>query len=315
VTQIVTIYKERRPFHPLLGGNIHLDSRSWNYALQPKATPIKSVRHPQFIDILDQGQVGSCSGEGSTSCAYHSPFYADGDPSWAYTANQPGAYTWYSENTREDSYNGTWIYPPAPGSGDDTGSDSTTASRVAKEAGISSGYQMSGDLDSSLETLQDRPGITGIPWYNSMFTVGSDGLVDVDATSGLAGGHLLCVDEVVTTDAPGNGTGVILVGGPQSWGLGWGANGRWYMKASDWWALRKQQGDCFFWTPKSQPAPTPTPGPTPAPSPTPTPGDPMTDEQLWTMAQPFIKQHHAVPAYKALRSAFVSWRAGKDFTP
>jgi hypothetical protein len=307
MAQIITIYKERRPFHPLLGCNIHLDSRSWDYALQPKATPILDVWHTPHISILDQGRIGSCSGNGSTSCAYHDPFFTSGASPWKYTADEFGAQAWYHQNTVEDSYAGTW-------EPDDTGSDTTTSSKVAKEAGVCSGFQMSGDLDSSLEALQTRPGITGIPWYQSMFDAPSSGLLDVDMTTPLAGGHLLCVDRIITASAPGNGTGVVLVSGPNSWGTSWGDGGRWVMKASDWWALRQREGDCFFWTPNSQPAPTPTPQPTPTP--TPDPNGPVTDdENLWKTAQPFINQRHFIPSYKALATNFVAWRAGKDFAP
>jgi hypothetical protein len=169
---------------------------------------------------------------------------------------------------------------------------------------------MSGDLDSSLEALQDRPGITGIPWMNSMFDAPASGLLTVDMSSGVAGGHLICVDEVITADAPGNGTGELLVSGPNSWGTGWGNGGRWVMKASDWWKLRQQQGDVFFWVPNTKPAPTPTPPPTPGPQPD--PSVPVTDHDLWQVAEPFTKQRHVVPGYKALSAELVAWSKGRN---
>lgn len=292
-----TIYKERLPFHPLLGRNIHLDSESWDYALQPEATPIKSIRHEQFIPILDQGQIGSCTGESGTSCAYHAPFFSTAERLWSYTPDQNGAYTWYAANTREDSYAGTFTYPPT--GGDDTGSDTLTTAKVAQGAGIISGYQMSGDLTSSLEALQEAPGQTGIPWFNSMFDAPSSGLLTVDTTSGLAGGHALCVDEVVTADAPGNGTGKLLVGGPNSWNESWGAKGRWYMTGADWWTLRQQQGDVYFWVPNTAPAPKPTP---------PDPGvASFNDREMWADTEPFRHDHHVVPHIVAAAKALNAW--------
>lgn len=294
----IEIFREKLPWHPLLGRNVHLDSRSWGFALQPQETPVRSVRHESYIGVLNQGDIGACTGNAACSCAYHSPFFAPASPPWQFTADEPGALSWYARNTAEDGYAGTFTYPPP--SGDDTGSDSTTASKVAQEAGIISGYQMSGDLVSSLEALQDRPGITGLPWFNSMFDVGSDGLLTVNQASGLAGGHELCVDEVVAADAPGNGTGEVLVGGPNSWGTGWGAQGRWYLRASDWWALRQQQGDAFFWTAKSQPAPTPTPDPTPAvPS--------VFDVALWEKTAAFRHDHHTLPHIVQAAKALKTW--------
>jgi hypothetical protein len=295
---VIEIYRNRLPMHPLLGRHEHFDSRSKAYAVQPSATPVTSVRHRQFIGILDQGQIGSCTGNASTSCAYHEPFWEATDlPHWKYTPDEAGARAWYHENTIEDGYPGTWN---VDGTGEDTGSDGLTSSKVAQEAGICSGYQAALDLDSSLQALMTAPGITGIPWYNSMFNAPSNGMLTVDMASGLAGGHELVVDEVKAADAPGNGTGEVIVGGDNSWGGSWGFNGRWYMKASDWWALRKQQGDVYFWTPNTSPAPTPV--------------DPTDDEILWAAGKHFARERHTLTDYRHLASALRSWGARKGFT-
>ncbi len=290
-------YYERLPMHPLLGRHVNLDSWSKRYALQPAAVPVVSKRHAQFIGILDQGQVGSCTGNASTSCAYHEPFYTSGDPGWRYSPDESGAQSWYHDNTVGDSYPGIW-------EPDDTGSDGLTSSKVAKWAGVCSGYQAALDLDSSLQALMSAPGITGIPWFNSMFTAGSDGLLTVDMSSGLAGGHELVVDEVVAVDAPGNGTGELLVGGDNSWNKSWGALGRYYLRASDWWKLRQQQGDVYFWVPKSQPAPAPTPAPEPS-----TPGD----ADLWDATEAFRSEHHVAPQIRRTANALETWGVEKGF--
>lgn len=291
MAEVITIERERLPYHPLLGRNVKLDSRSRAYALQPSAEPIMSVRHVAYIGILDQGQVGACTGFASTACAYREPFYAPTAPAWRYAPAADGAFAWYHQNTAEDDYAGTW-------EPDDTGSDGLTSSKVAKEAGITSGYQAALDLDSSLLALMDRPGVTGLPWYNSMFNADSGGLLTVDTSSGLAGGHELCVDEVVAPDAVGNGTGELLVGGPNSWGDGWGAGGRWYLRASDWWKLRQQQGDVYFWAAKSQPTPTPAPV-TPTPS--------IFDVALWEKTAEFRADHHVMPHIVQAAKALETW--------
>lgn len=291
---VIDIYRERRPMHPLLGGHVHLDSRSKAYAVQPTGPPVASIRWAQFIGILDQGQVGACTGNAACSCAYHQPFTAALDaPAWSYAPNEDGALAWYHDNTVNDGYPGT--YTP-----DDTGSDGLTASKMAVKAGITSGYQAALDLDSSLQALMKGPGITGIPWLNSMFDAPSSGLLTVTQSSGVAGGHELCVDEVVTADAAGNGTGKLLVGGPNSWNASWGAQGRWYMTGADWWALRKQQGDVYFWVPKSQPAPTPTPDPV-------TPS--IADQEMWAATAPFRGDHHVVPHIVQAAKALNAWGA------
>ena len=109
----------------------------------------------------------------------------------------------------------------------------------------------------------------------------------------------LADNALTVADAPGNGTGVLLVGGPNSWGPSWGAAGRWYMKASDWWSLRQQNGDVYFWVPKALPAPTPI--------------DPTNDQILWSVAKPFTQERHAVPSYKQLASTLLSWASTQGF--
>lgn len=289
---VVSIYRNRLPFHPLLGRNVFLDSRSKNFAVQPDATPVTSIRHPQYIGILNQGDIGSCTGNASTSCAYHDPFFTPGMPNWPYAPDEQGAQAWYHDNTVNDGYPGTWT---PPNSGEDTGSDGLTSSKNAVTAGIASGYQAALDLDSSLQQLMKVPGITGIPWYNSMFNVGSDGLLTVDQKSGLAGGHELVVDEIVAADEPGNGTGQLLVGGDNSWDISWGKAGRWYLKAADWWTLRQQEGDVYFWTPKASPAPVPV-------------IDSSADNLvLWAQTAAFRADRHALPHIVQAAEALKAW--------
>lgn len=287
-----TIYREKLPFHPLLGRNVNFDSMSELFALQPIDVAVHSIRHPQYIGVLNQGDIGSCTGNAACSCAYHAPFFTPGVPDWDYSPDEDGARRWYHDNTVEDGYSGVW-------EPDDTGSDGLTSSKVAVAAGVASGYRASLDLDSSIQGLMTAPGITGIPWYKSMFDAPSSGLLTVNMSSGLAGGHELVVDEVVEAGEPGNGTGELLVGGDNSWGTDWGFQGRWYLKASDWWALRKQQGDVYFWTPVAQPAPQPTPPPGPPVDP-----DNLT---LWNATRPFRHDHHVVPHIVEAAKALNVW--------
>lgn len=285
----VTIHREKLRYHPLLGRNVNFDSRSRAYAVQPVAATVRSVRHTAWIGILDQGQVGACTGFASVACAYREPF-VPGPTSQPFAADNAGGLSWYRRNTAEDGFAGT--YEP-----EDTGSDGLTASKVAVETGQASGYQAALDLDSSLLALMATPGITGIPWFNSMFNPETGGLLSVDVTSGQAGGHELCVDEIVAADDPGNGTGVMLVGGPNSWGTSWGAGGRWYLRASDWWELRKRDGDVYFWTPPSVPAPQPV--------------DPgvasETDRAMWVKTAAFRADRHVVPHIVQAVAALRTW--------
>lgn len=284
---LIEIYRRALPSHPRLGRHVNLDSRSKRYALQPRAVPVVSKRHKSYIDILDQGNYGSCTGNASVACAYREPFIpAAYYPNWRYTPDQIGAQGWYARNTQLDPFKGTW----RP---DDTGSDGLTSCKVGVEAGIITGYRAALDLDSSLVALMTSPGITGIPWYESMFSPDFSGLMTVDLKSGLSGGHELCVDEVVVPGAPGNGTGKVLVGGPNSWGSSWGGKGRWYLTAADWWSLRRDEGDVYFWTPDSTPAPTPTPTPDP---------DNVAGNVLWAATREWSKARHVGANAKAAKA-------------
>lgn len=282
------IYRERLPRHPRLGRHVHLDSRSRAYAVQPGSVAVRSVRHTAHIGILDQGQVGACTGFAATSCAYHAPHATETSKPWKYPPSTAGALAWYHQNTVEDGFKGS--YPP-----DDTGSDGLTASKVAREAGVVSGYRAALDLDSSLAALMAGPGVTGLPFFNSMFDVGSSGLMTVDIRSGLAGGHELCVDEIVAADDPANGTGELLVGGPNSWSASWGCSGRWYLTAANWWKLRQQDGDVYFWVPATQPSPTP-------------PADP--DATLWAATRGWTEQPHVNGNAKAAK-AVKAWATAR----
>lgn len=245
------IYRRRlEATDPRLGRHVNHDPRSRAYAVAPTATTLSAVRHSAFIDVLDQGQLGSCTGNAGVGAAYRAPFAKLAQVWPLYQPDEDGAVALYSAATKADAYAGT--YPPT-----DTGSDGLSVAKALKAAGIISGYLHAFTLQSALLQLMATPLITGITWYNSMFSPGSDGLLTFDETTGVAGGHELCVDEYVPATV-GHGA---LVGGPNSWGTSWGDGGRWYLNVNDWGDLLADDGDVTAFVPATQPAPTPTPAP------------------------------------------------------
>jgi hypothetical protein len=143
-----------------------------------------------------------------------------------------------------------------------------------------------------------------------MFDTVSDGHaghVVVRQDSGLAGGHEICVDEVIT---PGGVSlelsdamtrlGSIWVGGPNSWGTSWGDSGRWYMTATEWAWLLAQQGDVTAFVPSTVPAPEPTPVPV-----DPSVSDPDGD-RLWAATKAWAAARHTGSNAKAA-AAVKSW--------
>lgn len=261
------IYRRRLPSHPLLGRHVRHDPRSRAYPVAPTATALTAVRHQEFIGILDQGQLGSCTGNAGVGAIYRAPFSTAVSTisPWIYDHTEPGAVALYSAATKLDG--DPENYPPT-----DTGSDGLSVAKALKAAGIISGYLHAFDLQSALLQLMSTPLITGITWYQSMFDADASGVLTVDPESGIAGGHELCVDEYV----PGSGAGISLVGGPNSWGTSWGAQGRWYMDVEDWRHLLAADGDVTAFVPATQPAPVPA--------------DP--DTALWAAVKHWTAEHH-----------------------
>lgn len=252
---------EHPPTHPAagrLGRHVRHDPRSLAY-LYPahEVTGLASVRHERHIPVLDQGDLGSCTGNAAEGACGTAMLY-DAIPASLATrptgdadGDETQAVALYSAATRLDSYRGT--YPPT-----DTGSDGLSVAKATKAAGLISGYTHATSLDAALKALSQQPVITGVNWYEGMDTPDTDGLVRV--TGQVRGGHEFVLDEL---DVEGK-----RVGFTNSWGTGWGLDGRAYIGWDDFGRLLDEQGDVTAFTPLSQPAPTPTP-----PTPDPAPGD------------------------------------------
>lgn len=299
MSQIV-IKRERLPFHPLLGRNVNHDSRSRAYAVQPTATALTAVRHESAIGILDQGDLGSCTGNAGIGAVYRAPFTVGGKvvKPFRYTGDETGAVALYSRATVLDDIPGAMPQQ-------DTGSDGLSIAKALKEAGIISAYQWAFTLQQALLQLQQNPLITGLPFYNSMMDVASDGIMTVSRTSGLAGGHELCVDEY----RPATANSPAYVGGPNSWGSSWGDQGRWYLTVADWSGLLAEQGDVTSFVPAGQLTPRPTPAPDPAPQPAPLPVADAADQELWSDVQGWAHGRHIFSNANA-EAAVLDW-AGK----
>lgn len=244
-----TIVRERiPPTDPRLGRRVNHDTESWRYAWR---TPhpgrrLTSVRHTRRVPVLDQGQLGSCTGNAGIGCLGTDPYYATISPTdhW-HALNEADAVALYSSATGADDYPGQ--YPP-----DDTGSDGLTIAKVLTEAGEIAGYQWAFTVADALAALQTRPLISGVPWYDDMFNPDpATGIASIGGT--LAGGHEFVVDEY---DADRQ-----LVGCTNSWGTGWGMSGRFYLRVTDWATLLAEQGDVTIFVPSTDPPPIPTPDP------------------------------------------------------
>jgi hypothetical protein len=245
-----TLISERIPStDPRCKRHIYHDSRSWAYRYDTRGYQAEQPwSHKRILPILDQGQVGSCTGETGIGILGTEPLYSGATILAVQRAfgslDQAGAYNLYSA---EESFDGDGPYPP-----NDNGSTGLTLAKVLQKNGCISAYKHTFSLDDALLAGQDYPLASGTYWYNSMFNPNpSTGVLTVDPSSGIAGGHEY---EVVAYD-PVRG----LIEIPNSWGPNWGLNGRCYMQVEDWDGLLQQQGDVTILLPLSAvPQPTPT---------------------------------------------------------
>lgn len=282
----MTVHYQRIPStDPRLNRHIRHDDRSRQYAFDTTGLSIVSAKHTRRIPVLDQGQLGSCTGNAGIGCLGTDPFYdtlavptiikakgralsmADADRiKDAYeAAASTGRPLVISEDMeirprravryQLNEYGAVALYSDATKADDypgqypptDTGSDGLTIAKVLKAAGEISGYTHTFTLDDALKALGVTPVITGVNWYSNMFDPDTDGRVY--PTGDIAGGHEFVVDEIDATNQ--------RVWFTNSWGESWGLNGRAYLTFGDWGDLLGQQGDVTIFTPLTQPAPTP----------------------------------------------------------
>lgn len=249
-----------------LGRHVRHDSRSLRYAVGvlPKDA-IKTVAWQRRIPILDQGDLGSCTGNALTGLLGTDSLNRTATPAITVKADPYGIFTagpymldesfatkGYSVNTYEDDAEQIdGHYPP-----DDTGSSTLACGKTAVALGVASGYTHAFSLDALKSGLQSGPALWGTVWLNSMFDTDSKGNLKVNKRSGVAGGHELCITGYDATAK------VFTVA--NSWSTAWGDEGYCYVKEADMTWLLSQDGDVAFVaiqdvTPDPDPIPTPDP--------------------------------------------------------
>jgi hypothetical protein len=145
-----------------LGRNMWLDGRSLAHMVEndvhEMGQSLKSCQWERVLTVLDQGQLGSCTGNAGTGALGTQPFYdAVGstvlpDPDDEAAAEQ-FAVQLYSDATVVDGYPGD--YPP-----DDTGSSGLAICKVLKSRGTIDGYRWARTAYGFLRLLQNGPGTT-----------------------------------------------------------------------------------------------------------------------------------------------------------
>ncbi len=205
-----------------LGRHVEHDPRSRGFAYLPpaKLTLTRSLTWPRRAPILDQGQLGSCTGNAMAG-------WLGTDPHGTSKGiDEPLAVSLYSDATRLDPYPGA--YPP-----EDTGSSGLAVCKAAQNRGLLTSYRHAFDFAATLDALTHGPIIVGVPWYESMFTPQASGYLTISGS--VVGGHEFLIRGIDPRKKH--------VLADNSWGYDWGRKGRFWLHWADLERLLSEDGD------------------------------------------------------------------------
>jgi hypothetical protein len=260
MTETWTVTARRIEQHHLpgmyLGRNVFHDSRNLSYPWRHSGAAPASTMWTRHGGILDQGDLGSCTGNAELGALECDPCYA-ALPAAHPALDEALAVRVYSLATSLDAFPGA--YPP-----DDTGSDGPDAAKAAKSLGLISGYLHCLSLADVLDALQQHPACVGLNWYDSFDSPASSGYVSISPGASIRGGHeVLCRGLDVSTQ---------MLYFDNSWGPDWGNKGSFSMSYATLDRLLHEQGDATISLPLSVTPPPPQPPP-PGPGPDTDPAD------------------------------------------
>jgi len=225
-----------------LGRNLELDARSLTYAvtLEKARRPIKPAEWLPKIPTLDQGNLGSCTGNAGTYAlsALYGVAMLPPSPNRALSGplDESFAVQVYHKATVADGFPGT--YPP-----DDTGSSGLGVCRALKASGLIDSYAWALTARSMAVLLQTGGVMIGMPWYEAFFEP-KGGFIDDNRKwqqSDIAGGHEVYVEALEMWSEKSLDYCVIRF--HNSWSDSWGDHGCGRMRLSTYQALKSQM-DC-----------------------------------------------------------------------
>lgn len=200
----------------------------------PPPPPTGDVTYADNEAVLDQGQFGTCVGNGTAQFLNTDPIddkYTEGMGQSA-TNGGPYARALYYEATVND---GSPDDPNSSGGGQQ-GASVRSGMKALKNRNRIGAYAVAASLDDIKTWLHSGKGplVVGTDWMNDMFNP-TNGYVK--PTGGVAGGHCyLLVGDLASE-------GAFLF--QNSWGASWGLKGRFKMKYADFQTLLNQQGEAW----------------------------------------------------------------------
>ena len=218
-----------------LGRHIEHDIRSLAYLIEDdviagvriaeRAQPVTSIIWPRYSQILDQGNISSCTGNALTGALGCAPFVNSAADAGQY--NENFAVKLYEEATTLDNFPGS--YPP-----DDTGSSGLAVAKAAKRDGYITSYKHATSLNGLLHALQKGPVIVGATWYSGFDSPDATGRVEI--TGYVRGGHEFVVRGCDAVNK--------LLIADNSWGTNYGLGGSFNFTFDTWNRLRNNGADC-----------------------------------------------------------------------
>lgn len=204
-----------------LGRVVEHDPRSLAYSAE-RSPQLVTTLHQRIAPILDQGQLGSCTGNAMAGLLGTQPFAG------ILPVNEALAVRLYEAATRLDNVPGH--YPP-----DDTGSSGLAVAKAAQRLGLIKSYRHAFGLAHALGALVIAPVIIGINWYDSFDAPGAGGLIAISPNAQVRGGHEV---ELIGLDVTAG-----TVRGCNSWGTAWGDQGQFTMTWRTFDQLLHEHGD------------------------------------------------------------------------
>lgn len=197
-------------------------SRAYGIVVNPAATLVTRLWDNQ-APVLDQGQLGSCTGNAMAQWENTTRTEEGTTHDWL---TEEHAVELYARATQLDDIDGT--YPP-----DDTGSSGLAVAKAAQEKGYIRSYRHAFGLQQLLHALQAGPVIVGTVWLAGMNEPGADAVLNVAGDE--LGGH-----EYAIIGCDMEREQIVML---NSWSDQWGEHGRARIAFADMDSLLKQQGD------------------------------------------------------------------------